>query len=349
MSPIGLASALERGLSRLAAATPTRVKRLIAGAPIRIDGQELHPDAQAMLRIGRLLGSERADLPIDVQRAKTRREARLVAGRQIAVGAVESLTVPGGDGPLDARLYVPEAAADEGPLTVYFHGGGWCIGDLHTHDQSCRYLCRRSRARVLSVAYRLAPEHPFPAPLDDAIATFRFVAADGGAALGADPGRIAIAGDSAGANLATVAARLLRDEGGPTPVFQALSYPVADLSRKRPSYRLFAEGFYLTERRMHRWHRLYLADRVAADDPCVSPLLADDLAGLPPAYVLVAGFDPLRDEVREYASALTGAGVEVTMGEALDLFHGFISAVGVSARFRAAIDPLADALGAALG
>jgi acetyl esterase len=329
------------------AATPTWVNRVLAGRPIRIDGQELHADAQALLRTQRLLRLDRDLHSISHDRARTSHQARLVRGPTIAVGAVEPHTVPGPDGLLEARLYIP-AGRDPGPLAVYFHGGGWCTGDLDTHDQLCRYLCRRSGVRILSVAYRLAPEHPFPAGLDDALFAFRFAIGDGAAELGADPKAVAIAGDSAGANLATVACRLLRDQSGPLPAFQALIYPPTDLSSKRRSYDLFKQGFYLSEARMDRWDRLYAAGQVALDDPRVSPLLADDLSGLPPAYVLVAGFDPLRDEVREYARRLADAGAEVELGEALDLFHAFVNLVGVSPRCREALDPLADALGAAL-
>ena len=343
-----LPAPLERGLSRLVAATPTGVNRLFAGSPIRVDGQELHPDAQALLRARQVLGSDDELEPIPVERVRVRSEARLVAGPTIEVGAVRSLAVPGADGALEARLYAPAEAPAQGPLALYFHGGGWAVGDLDTHDQLCRYLCRRSGVRVLSVAYRLAPEHPFPAGLEDVLATFRFAAGEGAAELGGDPEPVAIAGDSAGANLATVACRMLRDEGAPLPAFQALIYPPTDFSSKRASYQLFGRGFYLSEQRMDRWHSLYLGDTGEATDPRTSPLLADDLAGLPPAYVLVAGFDPLRDEVRTYARRLQDAGIEVTVGEEPDLFHGFVNAVGISARFRAAVDPLAAALAAAL-
>jgi acetyl esterase len=341
-------AALERGLSYLLAATPTRVNRLLGGRPAEIDNQVLHPDAQALLRAKRVFGLDRKLSSIEAERARTAREARMVRGPTIAVGAVRQTRVPGGAGQLDARLYVPEGAPRSGPLAVYFHGGGWCVGDLDSHDPLCRYLCKRSGVRILSVAYRFAPEHPFPAGLDDAIAAFEFASGDGGRGLGADPAAVAIAGDSAGANLATVACRMLRDAGRPLPRFQALIYPPIDLSSKRPSYDLFSEGFYLSEARMDRWDRLYTSDQVALDDPRVSPLLADDLSGLPPAFVLVAGFDPLRDEVREYARRLAAAGVEVSLGEALDLFHAFVNLVGVSARCREAVDSVADALGAAL-
>jgi acetyl esterase len=328
-------------------AIPTRANRLLGGRPIRIDGQQLHPEAQAMLRTARLLGLDREPASIAAERAATRREARLVRGRPIEAGEVRPWSVPGAAGDLDARLYVPANAPASGPLTLYFHGGGWCIGDLDTHDQVCRHLCRRAGVRVLSVAYRLAPEHPFPAGIEDALEAMRFAVGEGAAPLGADPGAVAVAGDSAGATLATVVCQITRDGGEPTPRFQALIYPRTDRSRRYPSRDLFADGFYLTDSKLARWEAAYLPPSQPDTDPRVSPLLAN-LAGLPPAYVLVAGFDPFRDEVREYARRLAEAGVEVAVGEKLDLFHGFISALGVSARYRTALDPLADALGAAL-
>jgi acetyl esterase len=332
----------------MVAATPARVNRLLGGRPAEIDGQVLHPDAQVLLRAKRVFGLDRNLSSIEAERARTAREARMVRGPTIAVGAVQQTTVQGGGGELEARLYVPEGAPRSGPVAVYFHGGGWCVGDLDSHDPLCRYLCKQADVRILSVAYRLAPEHPFPAGLDDAIAAFEFASGKGARELGADPTAVAIAGDSAGANLAAVACRLLRDTGRRLPRFQALIYPPTDLSSKRPSYDLFKEGFYLSEARMDRWDRLYTDGRVGLDDPRVSPLLADDLSALPPAYVLIAGFDPLRDEVREYARRLAAAGVEVSLGEALDLFHAFVNIVGISPRCREAVDPLAEALGAAL-
>jgi acetyl esterase len=341
-----LPAAAERGLGLAAGAIPAPLKRRLAGRPVRIDGQTLHPEAQLMLAADRRLGIELDPLrPPAEQRAVVERQGRLVRGTIIRVASVAERTIPGAAGLLPARLYVPAGASGPGPLCVYLHGGGWVVGSLDTHDQLCRLLCREAKIRVLSVAYRLAPEHPFPAAVDDALAALGHALTDG-SGFGADPAAIAVAGDSAGGNLATVACRILRDEGGRQPVFQGLIYPRADLSGRRPSRDLFAEACYLTDGMLSAWDPMYAGASDVAD-PRLSPLLADDLAGLPPAYVLVAGFDPLRDEVEAYAAALADSGVAVTVGREPDLFHGFANAVGVSARFRAALGGLAAALSSA--
>jgi acetyl esterase len=200
---------------------------------------------------------------------------------------------------------------------------------------------------VLSVDYRLGPEHRFPAAVDDSLAAFRWTAAEA-AQLGADPGRIAVAGDSAGANLATVVARLAAEDDGPGPAFQALVYPVTDYSAKRPSYATFAEGFFLTRQEMDWFRDNYFADPADRSDPRASPILAPDLSASPPAHVVTAGFDPLRDEGEDYAAALRDAGVEVTLHREPDLVHGFINAVGLGGRSREAMTHVAAAIRRAL-
>jgi acetyl esterase len=338
-----LPASVDRGFGLVTAALPGAAKRALAGRPVRVDGQTLHHEAQLMLATERRLGIQRdPGAPAAEQRAVVERQGRMVRGRTIAVGSVTDRTVPGGDGPLRARLYVPAGASAIGPLCLYLHGGGGVVGSLETHDQVCRLLCRDADVRVLSVAYRLAPETPFPAAVDDAVAALRHTLADA-AQLGADAAAISIAGDSAGGNLATVACRVVRDDGGRQPILQCLIYPRADLSARRRSRDLFAEGFYLTDADLRAWDALYAAGHDPAD-PRLSPLLTDDLTGLPPAHVLVAGFDPLRDEVEAYAAALADAGVPVALGREPDLFHGFVSAVGISARFREALGGLAAAL-----
>jgi acetyl esterase len=276
-----------------------------------------------------------------------RREAAAVSGPPLPVARVAEQTLPGPGGTLSTRLYVPFDAATPGPLLVYFHGGGWVLCDLDTHDQTCRFIAREAGVRVLAVDYRLAPEHPFPAPLDDAVAAVRFGIAEAGR-LGADPARVAVGGDSAGANLATAAARLLSKNGSGAPVFQLLIYPVTDLSRKRRSYQLFQDGFFLTEKQMDWYREQYVPTRDAAFDPRVSPLLADDLDGLPPAHVAVAGFDVLRDEGEEYATRLRESGVPVTVHRHAGLVHGFCNTVNVGRASRAAMLEVTAALRAGL-
>ena len=296
---------------------------LLAGRRlVRVDGQVLEPEVQLVLRLLNLVDGESLEKKsVEEARRTTRETAALVAPRRPRSMARVEDVGPG-------RLYVPPAAPAPSPLLVYFHGGGYVCGDLDTHDSTCRFLATEAAVRVLSVDYRLAPEHPFPAPIEDGMAALRY-AVDNAADLGADPSAIAVGGDSAGGNLAAVVARLARDEG-PAPAFQLLLYPVADWSRKSESYRLFREGFFLTEADMD-WYRMhYLGDDAdAARDPRASPLLADDLEGVAPACVVVAGFDPLRDECIAYARRLEDAGVPTTVRIFWGLVHGFVNSTAV--------------------
>lgn len=225
---------------------------------------------------------------------------------------------------LPARLYRPEAAGPAHlPTLLYFHGGGWVLGDLDTHDSICRRLSHGSGCAVLSLGYRLAPEHPFPAAVEDAVDAVGWLAAHGHA-LGLDPGRIAVGGDSAGGNLAAAAALALRGREGPTPRFQLLIYPALDFTMSLPSHAAFGRG-YLLDTGFQRWcHDRYLggADRT---DWRVSPLLADDVAGAPPAFVLTASHDPLRDEGEAYAARLVEAGVPVTLHRVPGQVHAFMA------------------------
>ncbi len=320
------------------AALPSPVQRLLAGGgPLRIDGQELAAEYQLVLRLVALSGHPglAAMTPVKA-RAEILRSSRVFAGHPPAVARVEDRLVPGPAGPIPARLYVPFADDRRRPLVVHYHGGGWVIGDLDTHDTACRHLALEADVGVLAVDYRLAPEHRFPAAVDDALAAFRWAAANA-AELGFDPARVAVAGDSAGGNLAAVVAQLAARDGGPRPAAQLLAYPVTDLSTKHPSYRLFADGFLLTERDMDWFRGHYLPDDAAALDPRASPLLAPDLHGLPPAVVLTCGFDVLRDEGEAYAWRLEQAGVPVQLRRSADLIHGFCNAVSVSPLSRAAM------------
>jgi len=248
------------------------------------------------------------------------------AGPTIPVGRVRELTVDGATGPLRARHYAPPESGGPHPLLVFLHGGGWVVGDLDTHDQPCRLLASASGARVLSVDYRLAPEDPFPAPVDDAVAAFRAAVADA-ARLRSDPARVAVAGDSAGGHLAAVTALVCAREGGPAPAFQLLIYPVTDCVRVAASRRIFAEGFLLTKENME-WYEDQLAPPgVDRGDPRISPLLAPDLDGLAPALVVTAGFDPLRDEGEAYGARLKEAGVRAIVRRYPGYVHGFTHAL----------------------
>lgn len=248
-----------------------------------------------------------------------------------AVEAVRDLAAAGPAGPIPLRLYRGLATAADAPLPllVYFHGGGWTIGDLDTHDIVCRTLANRARCAVAAVDYRMGPEHRFPAAVEDSVAATRWVAAQA-ATLGVDAARIAVGGDSAGGNLATVVALTLRDAGGPKLVFQALAYPATDQRMDSASHAKFGEGYLLTRNNMLWYRDNYLAP-ADYDDWRASPLRAADLARLPPAHIITAGYDPLLDEGRAYSERLLAAGVPVLYECFEGMAHGFLTMGGVLA------------------
>jgi acetyl esterase len=257
---------------------------------------------------------------------------------------VVGLEIPGPSGALPARLYVPHGAPPPPrPTLVYIHGGGWMVGDLETHDSACRFLAAHSGAAILSPTYRLAPEHPFPAAVEDARAAWLW-AFQLSAELGADPTRMAIGGDSAGANLATGVAIAMRDSGGPRAAMQLLAYPATEAVDPRPSRSLFAEGFFLTQMDIDHCERAYLPDKAMGYDPYASVLRAPDLSNLPPAYVCTAGFDPVRDEGEEYAARMRAEGTKVALRRHPRLTHLFVNMTGVSRSCRAAMLETAGAL-----
>jgi acetyl esterase len=229
-------------------------------------------------------------------------------------------------GGIPLRLVRPAGVPAEAvlPLLVYFHGGGWVIGDLDTHDVLCRSLAAAAGCAVLAVDYRMGPEHPFPAAVDDCVAALRFAQAEA-AALGIDPARIAVGGDSAGGNLAAVVCLVQRDAGALAPVFQLLIYPATDMRAGSPSHTANGQGYLLTVDSMAYYRNHYITDAAQWTDPRASPLLAASHAGLPPALVLTAGFDPLRDEGRQYADALSAAGNSVQYVCFERQIHGFIT------------------------
>ena len=290
-----------------------------------IDGATLHPEAQLLLALRALTGAKRLGGGVpEVMRARMRRDARVHQGPVIPVGAVRDLTVPGAAATLPARHYAPPVRSGRPrPLLVFYHGGGFVTGDLDTHDAPCRALCRELGVHVLSVAYRLAPEHAFPAGLDDARAALRHAQREA-ASFGADPARVFVGGDSAGANLAAVVSLLAVREGEQPPVLQLLIYPTVDSVEERPSMSLFGQGFLLTRDDILWFRRMYVGEHDLSD-PRISPLRAPDLTGLPPAVLITAGFDPLRDEGEAYADALRAAGNDVDLYRVPDLTHGFIN------------------------
>lgn len=263
-----------------------------------------------------------------------------------AVAAVEDRAAPGPGGPVPVRIYRP---AGEGPrpLLVWQHGGGWVVGDLETADNTCRHLCAAAGCVVASVDYRRAPEAKFPAPLEDCLAALQWAAAHA-EELGADPSRLAVGGDSAGGNLAAAAALRARDEGGPAIAFQLLVYPVMDARCDSPSYGENGEGYGLTAAAMRWYWSHYLADEAAGANPLASPLRAPDVSGLPPALVITAQYDPLRDEAEAYAERLRAAGVPAACSRYPGMNHGFFGQSGILDGAARAIEEAASALRSAL-
>jgi acetyl esterase len=271
-------------------------------------GEEVHDAAQA-----RAILAAQPPVPID----------------PVAVGRVEERTVPGADADVPARLYWP--AGRDGPngepipIVVFFHGGGFALCDLDTHDPVCRNMANMAGAVVLSVDYRLAPETPFPGGVEDAYAATQW-AHEHAAELGADPDRLVVAGDSSGGNFAAVVALMARDRGGPPIAYQFLIYPVTDRNFEVASYRENSRGYFTTATHLRwYWDQYVGPDGADAAHPYASPLRAEDLSGLPPARVLTAEYDPLRDEGEAYAERLSAAGVETSLRRFDGMFHGFFT------------------------
>lgn len=341
MSTTSLPERAVRTAVRALGALPEPLQRLIAGKPVDIDGQRLYTEVQMALRLlNALPGSSFEDLPLDQARAQIDAEARIFGGRD-RVGSIEAIRIPTRAGHVDARVYVGDPRVPLEGAVVYFHGGGWVLGGLDSTDAACRFIAAHTDLAVISVDYRLAPEHPFPAGLEDAVDAYRWVRAH--ARFGAGP--VAVAGDSAGGNLsATVCAATLA-EGAPD--YQLLFFPVTDLSTEHRSYELFADGFFLTAKQM-RWYKAhYLTDPAQATDPLVSPLLGD-VTGHPPAHVAVSGFDVLRDEGLAYAEKLRAAGVPVTVQKVTGHIHAFVNSTAVGTTSAAAFTEAVAALRAGM-
>jgi acetyl esterase len=283
-------------------------------------------------------------LPVDVVRGIFLEMVK-TPGEPEAVGRVEDRQVPGATGKILARIYTP-AGRVPFPVLVYFHGGGWVTGNLESHDGTCRALTNAAGCIVIAIDYRLAPEHKFPAAPEDCYAAVRWVAANA-ASFGGDPKRIAVAGDSAGGNLSTVVAMMARDRGGPALVYQLLIYPVTDHSYDTASYRENGDEYLLTRSMMDWFWNHYLNDPADSANALVSPLRASNLRGLPPAMVMTAEFDPLRDEGEAYAARLREAGVPVTLKRYDGMIHGFFSMPAVFDDGKQAIQDASAALRAA--
>lgn len=263
-----------------------------------------------------------------------------------AVAKVDTLNLPGLSGSIPVRVYTP-AGKGPFPILVHFHGGGWVLGDLESCDALCRTLCNAAECIVVSVDYRLAPEHPFPAAADDAYQATLWVA-ENASSLGGDPHRIAVGGDSAGGNLAAVVAQIARDQGKPAIGFQLLVYPVTDAGCDTPSYSENSEGYFLTRDAMQWFWNHYTRSESDRLHPHASPLRAEDFSRLPPALVITAEFDPLRDEGELYASRMRAAGVPVQLARYDGMIHGFFAMASAIDQGKKAIQQAAAALRAAL-
>lgn len=339
-----IARELQGKAANLALRMPISWVNILAGPPVTVDGRTLDGRTQWFLQ----LLARSGQVPIETMsvphaRAEFDAVLPLLGGKPAPVGEIVDRTIDGPAGRLRIRLYRPAGSvARLLPTILYFHGGGWTIGSLEAYDLPCRFFCARTGCAVVAVDYRLAPEHKFPAALDDAVATFRWLSG-GAMTLGIDPARIVIAGDSAGGNIAAAAARLLREEARP-PCLQWLIYPATDLAMDSPSYTSCGKGFLLTRAGMGWFRGHYLNDPSEADDPRASPLKAADLAGLAPALVYTAGFDPLRDEGHAYADRLSAAGVKTIHREFDSLIHGFAGMRGALQAAARAMDEMVAGL-----
>lgn len=346
------AERLQGRFLRFVLSLPTPVVRRLAGRPVRVDGQTLAPEMQLMLRLQRLVREPVVEsLPMAAGREAMVRQAAMVGGDQ-PVAAVRDLRVDGQSGPLRARLYTPreQLAAERAPTLLFLHGGGMTYGDLDSHDAAARFLAHRSGVQVLAVDYRLAPEAPYPGGVEDSIAAYRWLVAHA-ADVGADPDRLAVGGDSAGGYLSATTAVLAAQEGLPM-AFQLLIYPVTDFTQRTRSRELFNAGFFLTEEFMEQCTAAYFGGEDAETDksgPLGSVLRRTEWPErIAPAYVVTAGFDPLRDEGEAYARLLAEQGVEVEHTRYPSMIHGFFNMVGagreapaydaeIAARLRAAL------------
>jgi acetyl esterase len=351
VAPPRLSPQIEHRIVRTACGLSPRMIRRLIGAPPRLDGQELAPDIQMLLELDRRTGTTSLveGRTVEQARAENRVGAAVVSGPPRPMARVENLSIPGPGGEMAARLYVSLGAPQPPqPLLVYFHGGGWVIGGLDTHDGVCRFLADHGGCRVLSVDYRLAPEFPFPLPVEDAVAAFAW-AHEHAAELGGDPERMAVGGDSAGGNLSTALCLQNRDAGNPQPAMQLLLYPVTDAVGGQQSRDTFAEGFLLTRADMEWFENHYIPDRIDDDEPRASMMRAADVSGLPPAYVATSGFDPLRDEGEIYAARMREAGVRVVLQRHSTQIHGFANLTAICPSARTAMLEVAGALRMGLG
>jgi acetyl esterase len=302
-------------------ALPAPVLRKLAGPPIVKDGRALNLQVQTIIAVGEKVGLVDEEYDVASRRKQLEDASAIGMPKRTGIHVVDR-RIPGPAGEIPIRVYRKFGSAGRPRTIMYTHGGGWVTGGLDSHDGSCRLIADVTGCVVVAVDYRLAPEHPFPAAVDDSIAAYRWIH-DHADDLGVEPGKVGVMGDSAGGNLAAVVAQVTRDAEVPAPVAQCLIYPVTESHFTSTSHGLFAEGFMLTRASMEWFRSHYLPDPADWESPLAAPGLAEDLSGLAPAAVFTAGFDPLRDEGRDYADALTTAGVAVQYRCYDDMVHGF--------------------------
>ena len=299
--------------------------RFLEGQRIRIGGRTMDPKAQI---VGEFVKSIRVPgyfPPLPELRQQLRTMVSLMDEPAPPLPRVEDITIPGPSATIPAHVYDPAGATGAAlPAVVYLHGGGWVQGDLETHHGLCARLARHSGTLVVAVDYRLAPEQKFPAAVEDSLAAYRFLRTRG-PEIGADPSRVAVAGDSAGGNLSAVVSQLAARSELPVPTCQVLIYPAVDFSYDTPSHRDLVDGHVIPRDRILWYAQQYLRGEADRTDPRASPVRTADLSGQPPALVITAGFDPLRDEGRLYADRLREAGVDVVYHEYPGQIHAFVS------------------------
>lgn len=273
---------------------------------------------------------------------------QLAGPKDIPIGKVTNIAIPAPHGEIAARSYAPVAANSQGlPTLVFFHGGGWVIGNIDTHDGLCRMIANGSGCRVISVEYRLSPESKYPDAVDDAVAALEWVEKNA-SQLGVDANLLAVGGDSAGGDLAAVLAQIAKAKGGPKLSYQLLFFPVTQIGEETRSLREYAEGYFLERKTLDWFYAQYLPGDADKKDPRISPLAAEDVSGLPPAYIMLAGFDPLHDEGLAYAEKLRAAGVPVIVADYPDMVHDFIYLQSVLPQASEALNAAAKALKDAL-
>ncbi len=346
-----LAALFRSRAALLALRVPLSWVNVATGAPIAIDGQTLDARTQWLLTVfKKSKRPEIHDLPLPAARAQFDTYMKALSASWLPmglgdppIGEIIDRAIPGPAGPLPVRVYrPPDVPAGPLPAILFLHGGSWSLGGLDSYDLPCRFLASSTKCLVIAVDYRLAPEHKFPAAVEDSLAAWRWLAGNA-EAIGAMPRRLVVAGDAAGGTLAAVVAQETRNDAV-RPALQALIYPILDLAMDTRSYDLFSDGFLATRRSVEWGRDTYLADPSEVDDPRVSPLRAADFTGLPPTLVFTAGFDVVRDEGAVYAEKLRAAGVRVVHRNFDSLIHGFVGMRGVLQAAARAMDDIATGL-----